>query len=154
MLFDRDFAVIDDVPYNVDPARAGSRLAIVSNQSGVAQGLFPEGSLPAVRARIRALLAPWGVTFAGFSWCPHQSEGGVPAHAVACECRKPAPGMLAAAMDALGADPAESRVIGDILNDVQAGRARGFRKLLIDKRQRDRVAAVPWPASAPAGPRS
>ena len=148
VLLDKDGTLVVDVPYNVDPARirlapgageglsllacAGWRLAVVSNQSGVARGFFPEAALGAVRARIEALLLPFGVRLAGFRWCPHHPEGAVRPLAVACACRKPAPGMLLEAAADLGADPEASWMIGDILDDVEAGRAAGCRTVLID----------------------
>ncbi len=148
VLVDKDGTLVDDVPYNVDPslvrlapgagaglarlADAGFRIAVVSNQSGVARGLFPETALAPVWARIAALLAPFGVHVDAFHWCPHHPDGTVAALAVDCACRKPAPGMLHAAMSGLHADPARSWMIGDILDDIEAGRSAGCRTVLID----------------------
>ncbi len=149
LLIDKDGTLIEDVPYNVDPARirlapgagaglarlaaAGWRVAVVSNQSGVAHGLFPEAALTAVRERLDALLRPHGVRLAGFHWCPHHPEGSVARYATACGCRKPAPGMLLRALAEMGAEPAASWMIGDILDDVEAGRRAGCRTILIDR---------------------
>ena len=143
VLLDKDGTLVEDVPYNVDPARirltpgagaglarlaaAGWPIAVVSNQSGVARGLFPEAALGPVRDRLGALLRPFGVTLAGFHWCPHHPDGDP-----FCICRKPAPGMLLRAAEALGADPAACWMIGDILDDVEAGRRAGCRTILID----------------------
>ena len=148
VLIDKDGTLVEDVPYNVDPARirlaagaasglarlaaAGWRIAVVSNQSGVARGLFPEAALGPVRTRLDALLRPHGARLDGFHWCPHHPEGTVAPYAVACECRKPAPGMLLRALAQGRADPAASWMIGDILDDVEAGRRAGCRTILID----------------------
>lgn len=148
VFLDKDGTLIDDVPYNVDPARirlaagaepgltalhaAGFRLVVVTNQSGVARGYYPESALGAVEARIRDLLAPLGVPLAGFRYCPHHPEGVVTRYAVACDCRKPSPGMVVSAMRQLGADPQECWMVGDILDDVEAGRLAGCRTVLID----------------------
>lgn len=145
VFLDKDGTLIDDVPYNVDPDRivlatgahagaaalheAGYALVVVTNQSGVARGLFEEGALGAVEARLRDLL---GVPLAGFYHCPHHPEGNVVALAVECACRKPAAGMLLCAARELGLDLAASWMVGDILNDVEAGNRAGCRSVLID----------------------
>ena len=148
VFLDKDGTLIDDVPYNVDPALirlapraeeglprlhgAGFPLIVVSNQSGVARGLFPESALQAVEDRIRCLLGRLGVPLAGFSYCPHHPEGSVARHAFACGCRKPAPGMLVRAARDRGLDLGRSWMIGDILDDVEAGHRAGCRTVLID----------------------
>jgi len=111
---------------------AGYRLVVVSNQSGVARGYFPEAALAAVEARLRALLAAEGVTLDGFYCCPHLPEGVVKQYAVGCDCRKPAPGLLLRAAQEQELDLARSWLVGDILNDVEAGRRAGCRTVLID----------------------
>ncbi len=148
VFLDKDGTLIDNVPYNVNPDRirlrsgaaeglarlhqAGYLLLVVSNQSGVARGLFPESALAGVEARLRELLGRAGIPLAGFAYCPHHPEGVVEAFRAACECRKPAPGMILRLAGEHGIDPARSWMIGDILDDVQAGRAAGCRTILID----------------------
>lgn len=138
VLLDKDGTLIEDVPYNADPARvrlvpgaaaaarawkeAGFRLAVVSNQSGVGRGIFPEEALEGVWARLNELL---GTKLDGFFYCPHVPEAG-------CDCRKPAPGLLLRAASELGADPRCCWLVGDILDDVEAGRRAGCRTILID----------------------
>jgi histidinol-phosphate phosphatase family protein len=148
VFLDKDGTLIDDVPYNVDPGRivlsanagaglallrdAGYRLFIVSNQSGVARGLFDEAALDAVWRRIGELLAPWRVTIDGVYWCPHHPQGSVAAYADDCDCRKPQPGMLLRAAGEHGIDLQRSWMIGDILHDVEAGHRAGCAAALID----------------------
>jgi len=148
IFLDKDGTLIADVPYNVDPAlirplpgaldgaralhAAGYRLVVITNQSGVARGSFPERALIAVEATLRDLLGAAGVPLAGFYYCPHHPDGSVPAYAVACDCRKPAPGMLLRAAGDLDLDLARSWMIGDILNDVEAGHRAGCRAALVD----------------------
>jgi histidinol-phosphate phosphatase family protein len=148
VFLDKDGTLIDDVPFNVDPARirlaagavealprlhaAGYRLFVISNQSGVARGLFDEDALEAVGDRLRGLLAGLGVPLGGFYYCPHHPDGVVPEYALQCGCRKPAPGLIVAAARDHGVATEESWFIGDILDDVEAGRRAGCRTALID----------------------
>jgi len=148
IFLDKDGTLIEDIPYNVDPARirlapgvseglpllhaAGFRLFVISNQSGVARGLFAEESLAAVRDRLKELLVDRGAPLDGFFYCPHHPEGIVPPYAVACECRKPEPGLILAAARAHGIALEDSWLIGDILDDVEAGHRAGCRSVLID----------------------
>src|SRR5437764_7290737 len=124
VFLDKDGTLIDDVPYNVDPARirlavgaaealpllheAGYTLVVVSNQSGVARGLFPESALVGVERRLRDLLAGLGVPLAAFRYCPHHPDGVVAEYAVACDCRNLAPGRPRVAGRRLGHAPARS----------------------------------------------
>ena len=78
------------------------------------------------------MLAAFGVPLAGFTYCPHHPEGSVEGLAMACDCRKPAPGMIVRMAAEHGIDLARSWMIGDILDDVQAGRGAGCRTILID----------------------
>jgi histidinol-phosphate phosphatase family protein len=148
VFLDKDGTLVEDVPYNVDPGRirltpgaaaglrrlheAGFLLVVVSNQSGVARGYFAEGALRKVEERLRELLGPEGAPLAGFYWCPHHPQGTVAGYATACECRKPAPGLVLRACRELDIDPVRSWLVGDILNDVEAGRRAGCRTVLVD----------------------
>lgn len=148
VFLDKDGTLIEDVPYNVDPARIrltpnaaaglwllaqqGFRLIVVSNQAGVALGYFPESALRGVEARLRDLLADAGVALDGFYYCPHRVGGSAPAYAIACDCRKPAPGMLLRAAREHKLDLARCWLVGDILDDIEAGRRAGCRALLLD----------------------
>ncbi len=148
VFLDKDGTLIEDVPYNVDPAlirlapgagealrrlrAAGYKLIVVSNQSGVARGLFAESALRPVAAAAGDLLAGCGGALAGFYYCPHHPEGALPRYAIECDCRKPAPGMLAAGRAGAWHRSAASWLIGDILNDVEAGHRAGCRTILLD----------------------
>ena len=105
---------------------------MISNQSGVARGVFAEEALGPVRDRVRDLIANIGVELDGFYYCPHHPEGNVAEYARACDCRKPAPGLLRRAAADLRVDCGTSWMIGDILDDVEAGRAAGCRTVLLD----------------------
>lgn len=148
VFFDKDGTLVENVPFNVDPARIdlcagalaaaqllhrrGFALFVVSNQAGVAMGRFPLRALRAVRARLEALLAASGVPLRHIYFCPHHPEGTVGRFARACECRKPQPGMLLRAAREHDLDLSRSWMVGDILDDVEAGRRAGCRTVLID----------------------
>ncbi len=148
VFLDKDGTLVEDVPYNVDPARirlmpgaqdalqalhaAGYLIVVVSNQSGVARGLFPEQALRGVEQHLREALGRAGVPLAGFYYCPHHRDGIVPAYAIACGCRKPEPGLIYRAACELAIDLHASWLMGDILDDVEAGRRAGCRTVLID----------------------
>jgi D,D-heptose 1,7-bisphosphate phosphatase len=148
VFLDKDGTLVEDVPYNVNLAlvqlmpgaleglhvlhTAGYQLILITNQSGVARGYFPESALLAVEERVGQLLAEVGVQLAGFYYCPHHPDGVVQNYAIACSCRKPEPGLLLRAASDYGIDLAQSWFIGDILNDVEAGRRVGCRTILVD----------------------
>ncbi|UDM49846.1 HAD-IIIA family hydrolase [Cupriavidus sp. MP-37] len=148
VLLDKDGTVLQDVPYNVDPARMrlapgaaaalrllgglGLPLVVVTNQPGVAHGLHGEAELVAVRERLAAMFAGHGAVLSGFLYCPHHPEGQVAPYARACLCRKPMPGLLLQAAAAWRLDLARSWMIGDILNDVEAGNRAGCTTVLVD----------------------
>jgi D-glycero-D-manno-heptose 1,7-bisphosphate phosphatase len=147
IFIDKDGTLVHDVPYNVDPARielipgagdalravqdAGFLLFVVSNQPGVALRRFPMSALRTVEARLDELPAPFGVVFTAYCWCPHPPAG--VRGGVACTCRKPRPGLLLDAAATHGVELARSWMIGDILDDIEAGNRAGCRTVLVDR---------------------
>lgn len=111
---------------------AGWKLVVITNQSGIARGLFTEDDLARMHDHLRAELAAEGVAIDAIFHCPHHPDGTVPDLAVACACRKPRPGMLRAAANRIGIDLAASWMVGDILDDVEAGHRAGCRTVLVD----------------------
>jgi D,D-heptose 1,7-bisphosphate phosphatase len=148
IFIDKDGTLIHDIPYNVDPdlialednaveglkllCESGYKLIVVSNQSGVACGYFSEEDLQAVEEKLRSLLKPFGIELSGFYFCPHYAKGIIHEYAVDCYCRKPMPGMLLHAAEVNDIDLPASWMIGDILNDVEAGNRAGCKTILID----------------------
>jgi D,D-heptose 1,7-bisphosphate phosphatase len=148
VFLDKDGTLVEDVPYNVDPEQirlvvgaleavrslhyAGYQLFIITNQSGIARGYFPESALTAVEQHLRELFQSVGVPLAGFYYCPHHPDGRITHYATHCNCRKPQPGLLHRAADEHQIDLKQSWFIGDILNDIEAGRQAGCRTILID----------------------
>jgi len=117
------------VPGAVDAMRrleaAGYALVVVTNQSGVARGLYGERELELLGEQLRAHLADAGVHLAAIEYCPHLPKASVAAYAVACDCRKPAPGMILRAARALQLDLARSVLFGDKQSDIEAARRAG-----------------------------
>jgi D-glycero-D-manno-heptose 1,7-bisphosphate phosphatase len=148
IFLDKDGTLIPDIPYNVDPALItlqpdavtglqrlrdeGYLFIIISNQAGVARGIFTEDALPAVEQRLAQLLAAHNLTLSGFYYCPHYPEGKVAAFTLDCDCRKPKPGMMLQAAKDHNISLSESWMIGDILNDVEAGNRAGCKTVLIN----------------------
>jgi D-glycero-D-manno-heptose 1,7-bisphosphate phosphatase len=148
IFLDKDGTLVEDVPYNVDPARIawrpgavealrllaslGHALVVVSNQPGVAHGYFRAGALRGVEEWFVAASAGQGFHFTAFQWCPHHPEGVVAPYGVACNCRKPRPGMLQSAAARHEIDLARSWMVGDILDDIEAGHRAGCRAVLVD----------------------
>ena len=112
--------------------QGGFRLVVITNQSGLARGYFTEGDLRRMHDHLAAQLARFGVRLDAIYHCPHHPDGAVPELAVRCECRKPEPGLLLRAAADLGLDLARSWFVGDILDDVEAGRRAGCRTILVD----------------------
>lgn len=112
--------------------RAGWELFVVTNQSGIARGYFSEADLEQMHARLREMLDVWGVKLTGIYACPHHVDGIVPHLAIPCRCRKPRPGMLLAAAAEHDVDLSRSWMVGDILDDVEAGNRAGCRTVLVD----------------------
>ena len=148
VFFDRDGVLNKDVAYAhrrdqiewtpgaaeaVRLANAVGRLVfVVTNQSGVARGLFDEAAVQALHRWMGDELAAQGARIDGWRYCPHHPDGVVPAYARESEDRKPAPGMILSLMAEHDVDPARSFLIGDMERDVQAAEAAGMPGLLFD----------------------
>ena len=148
IFLDKDGTLIPDVPYNVDPdfislqngVVEGLRLlkdhgyifAVISNQAGVARGYFKVDDLEKVKEKLNLLLNKEGIYIGAYYFCPHHPLGKVPEYAIACNCRKPEPGMILKAARDLDIDTPKSWMIGDILNDVEAGNKAGCKTILLD----------------------
>lgn len=108
---------VELIPGSVDAVRrlrqAGLTIVLVTNQSGIARGLFTVDDFHAVQARMLDLLTAQGVALDKVYFCPHHPDVDGP-----CGCRKPAPGMYRQAEAALGVDLARSYYVGDRWRDV------------------------------------
>ena len=111
---------------------AGYPLIVASNQAGVAMGRFAEEALTAVGQRLFEMLSEIGISLTGFWYCPHHPDDNVPAYAVDCACRMPRPGLLLAACQHHDVDLGASWIVGDLLDDVEAGARAGCRTIFLD----------------------
>ncbi|MBM4161904.1 MAG: D-glycero-beta-D-manno-heptose 1,7-bisphosphate 7-phosphatase [Ignavibacteria bacterium] len=109
----------------------GVRVFIITNQSGIARGLFTEADLAAVHKRLRSLLAREGGRVDAIYYCPHHPEYGTSRYRKPCSCRKPKTGMLRRAAKEFGVRLTDSFVIGDRCIDMQAGKAAGCSTALV-----------------------
>lgn len=145
VFFDRDGVLIIDKGYLREPeeirwvagaqnalarlAAHGYRLFVVSNQSGVARGYFKEEAVRRVHAALQAAL-PAQAQIAEFAYCPHHPDGSVARYATACDCRKPASGMLKRLIAKHGIDRDASFLIGDRPSDLAAAKGAGVQGFL------------------------
>jgi len=147
VFFDRDGTLNEDVGYldrlerlvlypdGIDAVRllkrAGYLVAVVTNQAGVAHGLYGEETVRAIHRHIAARFEAGGAAIDGFYYCPHLVDAPVAAYRVACDCRKPLPGLIRQAERDLDVDVARSFVVGDRWRDIEMGRAVGARAVLV-----------------------
>jgi D-glycero-D-manno-heptose 1,7-bisphosphate phosphatase len=147
VFLDRDGTLIEEVgyldrvdrvelyPWTIDAVRAfnraGLRVVLVSNQSGVARGFFTEAVVEDVHRHLASLLRAGGAHIDAYYYCPHHPDGKVPQYALACECRKPQRGLVDRAVRELDVDPERSYVVGDRWLDVALARAVGAKGILV-----------------------
>jgi len=148
IFFDRDNTLIACNEYLGDPdevmtirgaadavarlRQMGFAIVVVSNQSGVARGMFDEAAVQAVNHRLELQLAAEhaGAIIDRHEYCPYHPEGTVPEYRHESERRKPKPGMILEAARAMALDLSRSWLIGDAARDIEAGKAAGVRTIL------------------------
>jgi D-glycero-D-manno-heptose 1,7-bisphosphate phosphatase len=142
LFLDRDGVVVEEVGYlhraeaaRLIPgaiaaiaaaARAALPVVLITNQAGIGRGYYGWAEFQAVQERITADLAAGGATFDMVLACPYHPAGQPPYRHPAHPCRKPRPGMILRAAEALGLDLAGSWIVGDRATDLEAGRAAGL----------------------------
>jgi D-glycero-D-manno-heptose 1,7-bisphosphate phosphatase len=104
--------------------KAGYRVVVATNQSGLARGLFDLNTLEAIHQKMESAIHEHGGVLAGIYYCPHGPEDG-------CTCRKPKPGLLHQIEQDLDLDPTQTVLIGDSLRDLQAATAFGIKSVLV-----------------------
>lgn len=142
MFLDRDGTIVEDPGFLHEAAavrllpgaaaairrlnEAGWPVVTISNQSGIARGLYSVRAYDAVQQRLAELLAAAGARLDGSSFCPHH-----PAFTGACACRKPGTRLFLEASERLGIDLRRSWFVGDRLSDVEPARRLGGHGLLV-----------------------
>ncbi len=147
VFLDRDGTLIEEVgylshldrialyPWSIESVkllnRAGFKVVVVTNQAGVARGLFDEDFIDEAHRFLDQKFSDGGATIDKFYYCPHHPEASVEAYRSECDCRKPKAGMLWKAAQELQLELSHSFVIGDRLSDLRLGQAVGARSLLV-----------------------
>ncbi len=147
IFLDKDGTLIQDVPYNVNPKKIfflpavidglhrlqklGYALIVISNQSGIAKGIFTVNEFNKVKNKIIHLLNSYSIQLAGFYICPHHPEGKIKKYAKECHCRKPHTGLIERAVEELQINLQHSWFIGDILHDIEVGNSSNCRTILL-----------------------
>jgi D-glycero-D-manno-heptose 1,7-bisphosphate phosphatase len=147
VFIDRDGTMLDELGY-VTPtseiriypftaeaithlSRAGFPVVVITNQGGIALGMYDHAFVDATHAHLAATLGNAGAAVTGWYYCPHHPEGKVPEFTRVCECRKPATGMLESAARDLDVNLAESWVVGDQWRDIELAHRVGARSILV-----------------------
>lgn len=148
VFLDKDGTIINNIPYNIklekitilpstiDGLRLllknGYQLIIVTNQSGVAKGYFSEQDFLQHLHAILDLFLQQGIFISSYYYCPHNRFYTPQGLVKTCFCGKPNPGMLLKAANDFSIDLSASWMIGDILNDVEAGKRANTHTILLN----------------------
>jgi D-glycero-D-manno-heptose 1,7-bisphosphate phosphatase len=146
VFLDRDGVINEEEEYLSDPSKlrlvpgvadATRRLneravpvIVVSNQSGVARGYYPESQIAILHHALEEMLATEGARIDRFYYCPHHPEG-QGKYRIDCDCRKPKPGLLIRAARDMGLNLKKCAVIGDKASDMGAGVSAGCKTILV-----------------------
>jgi len=147
VFLDRDGTVTEEVGYLSDLTmlrllpgagtaikkmnQAGFKVILVTNQSGVARGLFPETLVQEAHARLAEMLAQEGARLDGIFYCPHHPNAGTSHYTMVCDCRKPETGLIDRAAREFDIDLNESVMVGDKWIDVELGQKAGMKSILV-----------------------
>ncbi len=147
VFLDRDGTINEDAEYLSDPEElklipgsgeairlineAGLLAVVLTNQSGVARGYFPETQVGIVNKRLDLLLAQNQAKVDAYYYCPHHPTEGNKPYVMKCDCRKPKTGMIEKAVEELDIDPKISYMVGDKLSDLKMATAAGAKGILV-----------------------
>ncbi|MCK1716143.1 MULTISPECIES: HAD family hydrolase [unclassified Bradyrhizobium] len=148
VFFDRDGVLNEDDGYAFDPAKirwvegaeqavkavndAGYFAFVVTNQSGIARGLYEERHVRNLHEWMSHELAIVGAHIDAFEFCPHHPDAQIARYRVLCSCRKPQPGMINALLERYPVNISDSFLIGDKQSDLDAAKAAGLAAYLFD----------------------
>ncbi len=105
------------------------RIIVVTNQAGIARGYYSERDFIEYTSWVHACFKENGVRLDATIYCPHHPVDGIGFLSVACDCRKPAPGMFVQAQASFGVDCSASAMVGDKCSDMAAGQTAGINRL-------------------------
>ena len=157
VFLDRDGVLVEDVHFLKEPGQIqllpgvpGALrslqdlfcIIVVTNQSGIARGLFTEDNLLAIHTDLVNRLSAQGALVDDIYYCPHLPEASIAKYRVDCGCRKPRPGMLLRAGSDWGIDLTRSFLVGDRPRDVEAARAAGVSGIIVGESNSDREPSV------------
>ena len=111
--------------------QSGRKVIVVTNQAGIARGLFGEDLVETIHTALREALRRKSAFIDAFYYCPHHPTEGLPPYRQSCDCRKPAPGLFLRAAREWNLDLSESWMIGDRYNDMEAAHRAGARGILV-----------------------
>lgn len=147
VFLDRDGTVNEEVGYLTDLANlrlipgagraiqklneAGFKVVLVTNQSGVARGYFPETFVHQAHSRLEEMLKTSGARFDAVYYCPHHPSAGNSRYTRTCDCRKPMTGLIDKAIEELSLDRSGSYMVGDKWSDVELARRAGVGAILV-----------------------
>ena len=143
IFFDRDGVLNEEVGYLwevekfkwIDGAREAIRFCnergllaiVVTNQGGIARGLYTAREVDKLHDFMQKSLAQVGAHIDGFYYCPHHPRGTVEEFSGECDCRKPKPGLILRACEDFNINPAQAIMFGDSERDIEAAKAAGLR---------------------------
>ena len=110
---------------------SGMKAVVISNQAGVARGLFTEDFVKITHEHLQTALRQEGAYIDNFYYCPHHPTEGIEPYRQVCNCRKPAPGMLLQAAQDLNIDLTRSYLVGDRFRDMEAAKKVGVKGVLV-----------------------
>ena len=121
-----DFELLPFVPQAIKLLnKYGFKVVVITNQSGVSRGYFTEATLHQIHQHMKEELAKYDAQISAIYYCPHHPDDG-------CECRKPKPKLILQAAEELGINPELSYMVGDMMQDVMAGKAAGCKTVLLN----------------------
>lgn len=109
----------------------GWKVVVITNQSGVARGYFPESLIHQVHQKMKDHLREEGAYLDAIYYCPHHPDVGFPPYRQKCQCRKPATGLIEQAVKDLDLDLARSYVVGDRGMEIEFGHRVGAKTILV-----------------------
>jgi D-glycero-D-manno-heptose 1,7-bisphosphate phosphatase len=147
VFLDRDGTILDELgyltpdstihvyPFSIDAirllSRGGYAVVVITNQGGIGLGLYDHAFVDRTHADLARQFAAGGASVDGWYYCPHHPEAVVPEFKLACECRKPAIGLVAAAARDLDLDLGQSWIVGDQWRDIELAHRSGARSILV-----------------------